>query len=43
MEDFRTLGKQFGVEYAETFRYIGPQGDHRSAVRKYVDENAVAL
>src|SRR5579871_1593530 len=39
MEDFRTLGRQFGVEYAETFRYIGPEQDHRDWMRKYVDEH----
>jgi LmbE family N-acetylglucosaminyl deacetylase len=43
MDDFRTLGKQFGLEYAETFRYIGPEPNHRESVRKYVDEHAVAL
>jgi LmbE family N-acetylglucosaminyl deacetylase len=43
MEDFRTLGRQFGLEYAETFRYIGPESDFRASVRKYVDEHAVAL
>ncbi|MBI3697216.1 MAG: PIG-L family deacetylase, partial [Acidobacteria bacterium] len=43
MDDFRTLGKQFGVEYAEVFRYIGPEPDYRQTIRKYVDEHAVAL
>ena len=41
MDDFRTLGQQFGVEYAETFRYIGPEPDFRATVRRYVDEHAV--
>lgn len=43
MDDFRALGRQFGVEYAETFRYIGPEPDLRSSVRRYVDEHAVSL
>jgi hypothetical protein len=43
MEDFRVLGKQFGLEYAETFRYIGQEPDLRQAVRKYVDGHAVPL
>ncbi len=43
MEDFRTLGQQFGVEYAETFRYIGPEPDYRANVRNYVAEHSVAL
>jgi hypothetical protein len=43
MEDFRTLGKLFGVEYAEAFRYIGREPDFRATVRRYVDEHAVAL
>jgi hypothetical protein len=30
------------VEYAETFRYIGPEPDFRERVRKYVDEHAVS-
>ncbi len=43
MDDFHTLGQQFGVEYAEAFRYIGPEPDYRETVRRYVDEHAVAL
>lgn len=42
MDDFRTLGQQFGVEYAETFHYIGPEPDFRATVRRYVDEHAVS-
>jgi len=43
MDDFRALGKQFGVEYAETFRYIGPKPNFNAAVRHYVQEHSVAL
>ena len=43
MDDFRILGKQFGLGYAETFRYVGQEPDLRQAVRKYVDGNAVPL
>ena len=43
MEDFRTLGRQFGLEYAETFRYIGPEPDYHPTIRKYVDDNAVPI
>ena len=43
MDDFRALGKQFGVEYAETFRHIGPEPDFNASVRRYVQEHAVAL
>jgi LmbE family N-acetylglucosaminyl deacetylase len=43
MDDFRVLGAQFGLEYAEAFRYIGPEPDYRLSVRKYVDEHAVTL
>ena len=42
MDDFHALGQLFGVEYAETFRYIGPDPDFRETVRRYVDEHAVA-
>ncbi len=38
----RALGQKYGIEYAEAFHYIGgSQG--RSAVDKYVEENAVPL
>jgi len=43
MEDWKLLGEQFGVRYAEAFRYIGPQGNYRDNIRKYVDANAVRL
>ena len=43
MDDFRALGKQFGLEYAETFRYIGQEPSERQAVREYVDGQAVPL
>ncbi|HZT31109.1 MAG TPA: PIG-L family deacetylase [Bryobacteraceae bacterium] len=43
MDDFRTLGAQFGLEYAEAFRYIGPEPEHRQIVNKYVEEHAVPL
>jgi hypothetical protein len=42
MEDFRTVGQLFGVQYAETFRYIGPEPNFNATVRRYVDEHAVA-
>jgi len=43
MEDFRTLGQQFGLEYAETFHYIGRDPDFRPKIRRYVDEHEVSL
>lgn len=43
MEDFRALGQQYGLEYAEAFRHIGPEPDHREAVRKYADEHSEPL
>ncbi|MCU1262291.1 MAG: hypothetical protein JWO80_5176 [Bryobacterales bacterium] len=43
----RELGKQFGVEYAEAFHYIGPTaaaiGGTPSAVESYINKNAVPL
>lgn len=36
----RALGKQYGVEYAEAFHYIGPP---KSRVEEYVKQNAVPL
>lgn len=43
MEDFRLLGEQFGLGYAEAFRYIGPEPDYDANIRKYVEGNSVAL
>ncbi len=37
----RELGRQYGVEYAEAFHYIGPPAASR--VDQYVEQNAVAL
>jgi len=36
----RELGRQYGVEYAEAFHYIGPQA---SAVEEYVKKNSVRM
>jgi LmbE family N-acetylglucosaminyl deacetylase len=40
LERDRTLGRQYGVEYAEAFHYIGPP---HSRVDDYVKQNAVPL
>jgi LmbE family N-acetylglucosaminyl deacetylase len=40
LERDRTLGGQYGVEYAEAFHYIGPP---HSRVEDYVKQNAVPL
>jgi LmbE family N-acetylglucosaminyl deacetylase len=40
----RELGKQYGVEYAEAFHYIGPGTSGRgSRVEEYIKKNAVPL
>jgi LmbE family N-acetylglucosaminyl deacetylase len=41
----RELGKQYGVEYAEAFHYIGPGagGGRGSRVEEYIRKNAVPL
>jgi len=42
MEDWRRLGKEFGLEYAEAFHYINRDyGD--TSVEEYVNDNAVPL
>ena len=41
MDGWKSLGEQFGVQYAEAFRYIGPPPDYRENIRKYVDAHAV--
>jgi LmbE family N-acetylglucosaminyl deacetylase len=43
MEDWKLLGRRFGLEYAEAFRYIGPENEYSKVIREYVDKNAVAL
>jgi LmbE family N-acetylglucosaminyl deacetylase len=43
MDDWRRLGERFGLQYAEAFRYIGPESNYRENLRKYVDTNAVPL
>jgi len=43
MEDWRLLGEQFGLGYAEAFRYIGPQPDYRERIRQYAEKHATAL
>ncbi len=42
MEDWRLLGQRFGLQYAEAFRYIGPEANHSANIRRYADQNAVA-
>lgn len=43
----RELGKQYGVEYAEVFHYIGPAvaaiGEPGSRLQEYIKRNAVSL
>ena len=43
MDDFRLLGEQFGLGYAEAFRYIGPEPAYAATIREYVNRNAVPL
>ena len=43
MEDWRLLGRRFGLQYAEAFRYIGPEANYQENIRKYVDTHAVRL
>ena len=43
MEDWRLLGQRFGLQYAEAFRYIGPDASHTAAIRKFAEANAVKL
>jgi len=43
MEDFRLLGQPFGVEYAEAFRYIGPDSPYEEKIREAAMREAVNL
>jgi hypothetical protein len=39
----RELGRQYGVEYAEAFHYIGPGAGRASRVEEYIKQHAVPL
>jgi LmbE family N-acetylglucosaminyl deacetylase len=44
MEDWRRMGAMFGgLEYAEAFRYIGPEPVYSDEIMKYVNEHATSL
>jgi len=43
MEDFRLLGEQFGLQYAEAFRYIGAEPNYSERIRDYALQHAVSL
>lgn len=43
MDDFRVFGETFGLQYAEAFRYIGPQPNYQDKIREYVEKNSVNL
>ena len=40
MEDHHMFGQQFGCEYAEAFRYIGPEPNYLDNIRKYAAAHA---
>ena len=43
MQDFHLLGQPFGLEYAEAFRYIGPEPVYEQRIRQAAMEQAVAI
>ena len=43
IDEYRELGKQYGLEYAEQFYYIDQRPSGRSRVDEYVAKNAVSL
>jgi LmbE family N-acetylglucosaminyl deacetylase len=43
MDDFHLMGQQFGLQYAEAFRYIGPPPNYGENIRKYADQHSVPL
>jgi LmbE family N-acetylglucosaminyl deacetylase len=44
MEDWRRMGMLFGgLQYAEAFRYIGPEPVYRDNITQYVNQNATKL
>ena len=44
MDDWRRMGAMFGgLEYAEAFRYIGPEPVYRDNITKYINEHSTPL
>jgi LmbE family N-acetylglucosaminyl deacetylase len=43
MQRRRLLGRQYGVEYAEAFHYIGPGAGSGQRIQDYIQKNAVAI
>jgi hypothetical protein len=43
MDGWKLLGEEFGLGYAEAFRYIGPPQNYRENIQAYVDKHAVPL
>ena len=41
LDDNRLFGRQFGCEYVEAFRYIGPEPNYLDNIRKYAASHAV--
>lgn len=41
LDDSRLLGQQFGCEYVEAFRYIGPEPNYLDNIRKYAAAHSV--
>ena len=46
LEEEKALGRQFGLEYAEGYHYIGPKltaGGYTPTMNEYIEKNAVPL
>lgn len=43
LEEEKALGKQYGLEYAEAYHYIGPHPGFASHLNEYIDEHAEPL
>ena len=43
MDGWRSLGAQFGLEYAEAYRHIGPPVNYRDNIQAYVKQHVVPL
>ena len=43
MDDWRLLGRRFGMQYAEAFRYIEAPPDYRDNIRQYVNQHATTV
>jgi len=43
IDEYKTLGREHGLEYAESFYYVDQRRQGKSKVQEYIDKNAVKM